>query len=96
MSSNMMKALVKAILATFDTDDSTRAAGDALIPALLPLYGQLDPNNTGGAMLLGLNGVCIISHGSSNDTAIVNAVRVATEMVDAGLVDALARTIRPA
>ena len=90
-----MKALVKAILATFDTDDATRAAGDALIPALLPLYGQLDPDNTGGAMLLGLNGPCIISHGSSSATAIVNAVKVAAEMVDADLVGAVARTIRP-
>jgi glycerol-3-phosphate acyltransferase PlsX len=91
-----MRSLVNAILATFDTNDETKAAGEVLFPALLPLYAQLDPNNTGGAMLLGLNGVCIISHGSSNDTAIVNAVKVATEMVDAGLVDAIAQTIRPA
>ena len=59
------------------------------------LYGQLDPNNTGGAMLLGLNGVCIISHGSSNATAIVNAVKVATEMVTSDIVGAVAGTIRP-
>ena len=44
----------------------------------------LDPDNTGGAMLLGVDGVCIISHGSSSATAVVNAVRVAKEMVDAG------------
>jgi glycerol-3-phosphate acyltransferase PlsX len=37
-------------------------------------------------MLLGVDGVCIISHGSSNDTAVVNAVRVAKEMIDADLV----------
>ncbi|MCB0959223.1 MAG: phosphate acyltransferase PlsX [Acidimicrobiales bacterium] len=90
-----MRALVNAILGAFGATEETKAAGDALFPALLPLYAQLDPNNTGGAMLLGLNGVCIISHGSSNDTAIVNAVKVATEMVDAGLVGALASTIRP-
>ena len=89
-----MRSLVNAILATFGTSDETKAAGDVLFPALLPLYAQLDPNTTGGAMLLGLNGVCIISHGSSNDTAIVNAVKVATEMVDADLVGAVARTIR--
>ena len=90
-----MRALVGAILATFGATDETKAAGDVLVPALLPLYAQLDPNNTGGAMLLGLNGVCIISHGSSNATAIVNAVKVATEMVDADLVGTLATTIRP-
>lgn len=90
-----MRALVAAILGTFGTSAETQAAGDVLLPALLPLYGQLDPNNTGGAMLLGLNGVCIISHGSSSATAVVNAVKVATEMVDQDLVGAVARTIRP-
>ena len=90
-----MRSLVGAILGAFGTTPETQAAGEVLFPALLPLYAQLDPNNTGGAMLLGLNGVCIISHGSSNDTAIVNAVKVATEMVDANLVGALASTIRP-
>lgn len=90
-----MRTLVKAILGAFDATDETRAAGEVLFPALLPLYGQLDPDNTGGALLLGLRGPCIISHGSSSATAIVNAVKVATEMVDADLVGAVARTIRP-
>lgn len=90
-----MRSLVGAIFGAFGTSDETKAASDVLIPALLPLYAQLDPNNTGGAMLLGLNGVCIISHGSSNDTAIVNAVKVAAEMVDADLVGAVGATIRP-
>ena len=52
------------------------------------------PNNTGGAMLLGVDGVCIISHGSSNATAIVNAVRVAAEAVEADLVGAPAHRRR--
>jgi glycerol-3-phosphate acyltransferase PlsX len=91
-----MRSLVSAIFGAFGTSDETKAASDVLIPALLPLYAQLDPNNTGGAMLLGLNGVCIISHGSSNDTAIVNAVKVAAEMVDGDLVGAIGATIRPA
>jgi glycerol-3-phosphate acyltransferase PlsX len=90
-----MKSLVNAILGAFATSAETQAAGEVLFPALLPLYGQLDPNNTGGAMLLGVGGVCIISHGSSNETAIVNAVKVATEMVEGHLVEALAATIRP-
>lgn len=90
-----MKSLVKAILASFDTDDTTRAASQSLFPALLPLYAQLDPDNTGGALLLGLNGPCIISHGSSSATAIVNAVKVAVEMVDRDLCGAIGRAIRP-
>ncbi len=81
-----MRSLVGAILGAFDTDDATRAAGETLMPALLPLYGQLDPDATGGAMLLGVDGVCIISHGSSSATAIVNACRVAAESVESDLV----------
>jgi hypothetical protein len=38
---------------------------------------RLDPHETGGAPLLGVNGVAIIAHGSSNGRAIRNAVRAA-------------------
>ena len=68
-----------------------RLSADALTP-LLPVAAELDPDTTGGAMLLGVDGVCIISHGSSGARAVVSAVRVATEMVGAGLVDRL-RTV---
>jgi len=67
---------------------ASRLPGDALTP-LLPVASELDPDTTGGAMLLGVDGVCIISHGSSGARAVVNAVRVAAEMVEAGLVDRL-------
>jgi glycerol-3-phosphate acyltransferase PlsX len=76
-----MKGLVNRLLEAFGADDDTRAAADVLMPELLPLYATLDPENTGGAMLLGVDGVCIISHGSSGPTAVVNAVRVARDMV---------------
>ncbi len=76
-------------------DDATRAAGDALLPHLLPLAQEFDPDNTGGAMLLGVNGVCVISHGSSSARAVVSAVGVAHELVSAGLVDRLAQRLAP-
>jgi hypothetical protein len=38
---------------------------------------KLDPHETGGAPLLGVNGVAIIAHGSSNARAIRNALRAA-------------------
>ena len=63
--------------------------------SLLPLYATLDPDNTGGAMLLGVDGVCIISHGSSSATAMVNAMRVAQEMVEADVVGHLRAAVAP-
>jgi len=44
-----------------------------------------DYEEYGGAPLLGLNGICIIAHGSSSPKAIRNAVRVAREMVKQGM-----------
>jgi glycerol-3-phosphate acyltransferase PlsX len=41
---------------------------------------RLDYSESGGAPLLGLKGVCIVSHGSSNANAIKNAIRVASEV----------------
>jgi glycerol-3-phosphate acyltransferase PlsX len=40
---------------------------------------RLDYREYGGAPLLGVKGVCIIGHGSSNALAIKNALRVAAE-----------------
>ena len=42
---------------------------------------KADPAKYGGAPLLGVNGVCIIGHGSSNQKAVANALRVAYESV---------------
>ena len=50
---------------------------------MLEAAPPLLPDNTGGALLLGVDGVCVISHGSSSATAIVNAVRVARDVRDA-------------
>ena len=88
-----MKGLVNRLLEAFGATDETRAAADVLMPELLPLYATLDPENTGGAMLLGVDGVCIISHGSSGPTAVVNAVRVARDMVAGEVTSHLAAAV---
>jgi len=46
---------------------------------------RLDHTEYGGAPLLGVKGVCIITHGSSNANAIKNAVRVAAEFSKRGI-----------
>jgi glycerol-3-phosphate acyltransferase PlsX len=90
-----LKFIFKAVLDVVDTNDETRQAGAVLFEYLLPLASQLTPENQGGAMLLGLDGICVISHGSSNALAIKNALRVAAEMDAAGVVEKLRLTIRP-
>ncbi len=46
---------------------------------------QLDADEYGGAPLLGVNGVSIISHGKSSPTAIKNAIRVAQRAYDSDM-----------
>ena len=49
-------------------------------PALERVYRGISSSAYGGAQLLGVNGICIISHGSSDAEAICNAIRVATDL----------------
>ncbi|MBV8462943.1 MAG: hypothetical protein JO368_06600, partial [Acidimicrobiales bacterium] len=53
----------------------------------------LDPDSIGGAMLLGVDGICVISHGSSSAEAVVNAITVAHDLAVAGLVTDLAAAV---
>jgi len=52
---------------------------------------RLDHTEYGGAPLLGLKGVCIITHGSSNANAIKNAVRVAAEFAKSDINESIER-----
>ena len=55
---------------------------------------RLDYSEYGGAPLLGVRGVCIVGHGSSNERAVMNGIRVAAEFaaaeVNSGIEAALA------
>jgi phosphate acyltransferase len=55
--------------------------------ALKSMKRKMDPEMYGGAPLLGVNGICIITHGASSWRAIFHAVRVACEAVEQKLND---------
>jgi glycerol-3-phosphate acyltransferase PlsX len=88
-----MKAVIRSLLEAFNAEERFRPHADALLPALLPLYESLDPDTYGGAILLGVDGVCVISHGSSGARAIRNGIKVAAEMVEQRMVDELRAAI---
>lgn len=54
---------------------------EALTEALLDQARVLDPNVTGGALLVGIKGICVISHGSASAEGIANAIAVASQAV---------------
>jgi phosphate acyltransferase len=76
---NLVRATLKeALQATV-----TRQVGYLLSrSAFTDFKKRLDHTEYGGAPLLGLKGVSIITHGSSNANAIKNAIRVASEFAE--------------
>jgi phosphate acyltransferase len=50
---------------------------EAVLPVLADVRRRGDYEHTGGAHLLGVNGVVIIAHGSSGRVAVANAIRMA-------------------
>jgi len=56
--------------------------GLLLRPALGGLRRRMDPDTTGGAILLGLRGVAVVGHGSSGADGIANAIRLAARAVE--------------
>ena len=58
-----------------------------------PVLEALDPETYGGAMLLGVEGVCVIGHGASSATAVTNGIVVAAELASADLVSDLRSAI---
>jgi phosphate acyltransferase len=91
-----MKFFAGKVFEALVSTPEAKEAAKILLPQLMPLAEALDPNTYGGAMLLGVDGVCIISHGSSNATAILNASKVARDMVEVDLVGALRASIQSA
>jgi glycerol-3-phosphate acyltransferase PlsX len=69
------------------------AASAVLKPALNRLRSRLDPDTYGGAPLLGVDGVCIIGHGSSKSTAIASAIGVAAQAGRGGLTELIATAV---
>ncbi|MYD32392.1 MAG: phosphate acyltransferase PlsX [Acidimicrobiales bacterium] len=70
-------------------------AGAAALRLLAPLADEMSADNIGGAVLLGVRGVCVIAHGSSSPKAITSAVRAAHRLVAADLLGELAAVSLP-
>ncbi len=88
-----LRFAMRLVLGVLNHDESTKAAGEVILPHLLEAAAELDPEHTGGAMLLGVDGVCVISHGSSSAVAVTNALRMAHDLAVSDLSGRLADLI---
>jgi glycerol-3-phosphate acyltransferase PlsX len=82
VSELVVRVLMRAIAASGDQEAPT----DLLHRAT----AQFDPEGVGGAHLLGTNGVVVIAHGSSSRKAVANAIALAHEGAEFGLVEHIA------
>jgi glycerol-3-phosphate acyltransferase PlsX len=83
------KAVTGAIRDAARSNPIASIGGLLMRPALGGLRRELHPDNTGGAMLLGLRGIAVVGHGSAGPDGIANAIRLAARCVE---VDAVGRT----
>jgi glycerol-3-phosphate acyltransferase PlsX len=76
---------------------STRAKLGGLLakPALEAMKQRLDWREVGGAPLVGVNGVGVISHGRSDALAIENAIRRAADAAGAHFTEEIAQAVAP-
>ncbi len=87
--------LIAALLKAFTSSSQAREGARLLTPALIPLYTDFSPDAVGGAILLGVRGVSIISHGASSPQALANAIQVAHELAERDTVGTLSNVLVP-
>src|SRR5438105_1054419 len=83
----VVKMMAKEVLGALDVE---RQKGQQAIQALVDRY---DYSAQGGAPLLGIDGICIICHGSSGDRAIKNALGLAAQYARAKLNELIVREL---
>lgn len=83
LSAGIFKALAREV---FDVDPELAVR---LEPVVKNLYAKYDYHEYGGAPLLGVNGVCLIAHGSSIARTMTNAIMRARQVVVSRLNDAI-------
>jgi glycerol-3-phosphate acyltransferase PlsX len=88
-----LRSLIGALFSALGSEPENKPHVDAIMPSLMSLYDTYDPDTYGGAILLGVDGVCIISHGSASARAMVNGIKIAQEMVESGMVDQIRTAI---
>ena len=85
--------LFKMLKEQFTKNIFTKLVGAMALPLMMDIYKKTNYEEYGGAILLGVKGITIISHGRSKAYAIKNAIRVAKEAVETGVNKKIAELI---
>ncbi|HIT45981.1 MAG TPA: phosphate acyltransferase PlsX [Candidatus Aphodovivens excrementavium] len=86
------KVLFKTLKDIMMKSVATKLGALALKGGLSDLKKQVSPDTYGGAPLLGVNGACIVGHGSSSATAVKNGVLTSAKLVRERVSEIIAQT----
>ena len=85
-SASMLFNMIKQ---EFTADIISGLVGLLARPFMKRIYKRINYEEFGGALLVGIKGVTVISHGRSRAYAIKNAIRVAKEAVEKGMINSI-------
>jgi phosphate acyltransferase len=88
------RSLIDVIRAEIKAGPLTALGGFLAKPAFGRVRKMIDPSEVGGAPFLGINGVVVKAHGSTDANGIKNAVRQAKQMVDGNIVESIRAEIQ--
>ena len=82
-----LRAASSVIFGVFETTPEAREAGKVVLGPLIEAASDFSPDVVGGAVLLGIKGLTVISHGASSARAITNAIGIAADCARLGMVE---------
>ena len=85
--------ITSRLRAEFSASPLSRLSGLVARPVLRRVASALDPRRFNGAVMVGLNGVVVKSHGRADQEALARAVSIASVAVERGLVGHVARAL---
>jgi glycerol-3-phosphate acyltransferase PlsX len=88
-----VRTVVGAVRNAVRSRPTSMLGGLLIRGAVGELRRDLDPNTTGGAILLGVRGIVVIAHGGSSAEGIANAVRLAQRAVDERMIERTAAAL---
>jgi len=89
-----IKYMTRQLKGIFMKNFKTKMAALAIKDEFKALKASLDPNEVGGTAMLGISKPVIKAHGSSNEIAVMNAVRQAIAYTKSGMIDAVKENIQ--
>lgn len=87
-------ALFSLLKEQFSQNLKTKLGAAMLMPQLKAMKNKLDYKEHGGAPLLGLSGIVIKGHGSSDGNAVKNAIRQARIALENNLVESISKEFK--